>query len=294
MDPDLRELHGTETRNPNVIVRRELIPVEGCQLHLERGLVGAHVEQQFLVPNRIERVSDDASAEDLLAEGDDYKRVHVPTRTCHCRHRQHPRNKEKKKVDELFLIRGRSVALWISSITMPRISFSGLKLKSPFFRFPSFPFFCFPPLSTPGVLGVVVWLHERLNFPFFPPFPVPGVVGVLASVYPDDDERGGGSVIDISFPCFDFLGVSSTCGVEGIGVVGSLLTPAPEVALEFVLALLLAPGRRRILPIFCTGDDGGFAAVATRGESAEWNAGALLVMRIGGATGMGACIGGAT
>jgi len=46
-------------------------------LDLEGGFVPAHVEEEFFVPSGVERMADDACAEDLFGEGDDDEWVHV-------------------------------------------------------------------------------------------------------------------------------------------------------------------------------------------------------------------------
>ena len=53
---------------PNVVVGRKLVPIENCELHTERSLVLAHMEEELLVPHRIEGMADDACSEDLLTE----------------------------------------------------------------------------------------------------------------------------------------------------------------------------------------------------------------------------------
>ena len=68
-----------------MVVGRQLVPIEYSQLYFERRLVPTDVEQHFLIPLRIEGVSNDARPEDLLAERDDDEGVHVPARTSHCK-----------------------------------------------------------------------------------------------------------------------------------------------------------------------------------------------------------------
>ena len=68
----------------DVVVPTKLVPIKNTKLNLERGFVTPHMEQQFLVPLRVERVSNDAGTEDLLAKRNDSERVHVPTGASHC------------------------------------------------------------------------------------------------------------------------------------------------------------------------------------------------------------------
>jgi len=63
--PPRRPLH-PPTRIPHMIVTRQLIPVEDGQLHLEHALVLVHMEEELLVPDWVEGVSDDVSAENFV------------------------------------------------------------------------------------------------------------------------------------------------------------------------------------------------------------------------------------
>lgn len=73
----------------DVVVGGEFVPVKDRELDLERRFVPSNVEQQLLVPDGRPRVTDDASAEDFLAEGDDDERVHIPSSSRHCSIHQH-------------------------------------------------------------------------------------------------------------------------------------------------------------------------------------------------------------
>ena len=94
----LDEIRDVEARIADVVVGRQLVPVEHGQHHLEGRLVPAHVEEELLVPHGIERVPDHTGAKDLFAEGDHDKGVHVPAGARHC-----PRG------DELFRASGRGI-----------------------------------------------------------------------------------------------------------------------------------------------------------------------------------------
>lgn len=62
---------------PNEVVTRDFIPVEHGELGGVGRFVLSHVEQEFLIPCRVERVSNDSGTEDFLSERDDNEGVHV-------------------------------------------------------------------------------------------------------------------------------------------------------------------------------------------------------------------------
>lgn len=64
----------------DVVVARDLVPVAHREPNSPVRLSLADVEPQALVPLWVERVADDARAEDLLAKRDDAERVHVVAR----------------------------------------------------------------------------------------------------------------------------------------------------------------------------------------------------------------------
>jgi hypothetical protein len=60
-----------------MIFAGELASVEHGELDLDGALVCAHMEEELLVPEKVQGVSDYARAEGFFAKGDDNKRVHV-------------------------------------------------------------------------------------------------------------------------------------------------------------------------------------------------------------------------
>ena len=52
-------------------------------MHFEGDLVFMNMEQQLLVPDWVQSIPDDARAENLPAERDDHKGVHIPAGASH-------------------------------------------------------------------------------------------------------------------------------------------------------------------------------------------------------------------
>lgn len=67
----------------NVVVSGKLVPIEHRKIDLEVGLVSMNVEQELLIPDWVERVSDDTSTEHFLAERNHAEGIHVPTCSSH-------------------------------------------------------------------------------------------------------------------------------------------------------------------------------------------------------------------
>jgi hypothetical protein len=68
-----------------VVIIQELIPVEHIELYLECALILAYVEEELLIPDGGEGVSDGTGAEDFFAEKDDDKWMHVSACAGHYR-----------------------------------------------------------------------------------------------------------------------------------------------------------------------------------------------------------------
>ena len=66
-----------------MIVGSNFIPIENCQLDLERSFIASDMEQEFLVPDWVARVPYNACAEYFLSKRNDNKWVHVPTSAGH-------------------------------------------------------------------------------------------------------------------------------------------------------------------------------------------------------------------
>lgn len=73
----------------NEVVTGHLVPIEYIELNVIIRLIPPYMEDELLLPGRVERVTNYSSTEDLFAKGDDHEGVHIPARTSHCEGSRH-------------------------------------------------------------------------------------------------------------------------------------------------------------------------------------------------------------
>lgn len=66
------------------VVARQLVPVEYTELNVVLRFISPYVEEELLLPDGIERVTNNSSTEDFLAKGDNHEGIHIPACASHC------------------------------------------------------------------------------------------------------------------------------------------------------------------------------------------------------------------
>ncbi len=102
------------------VVARQLVPIEYTELNVVLRFISPNVEEELLLPDWVERVTNNSSTEDFLAKGGDHEGIHIPACASHCE--GYWQWFDLKYNNALLGNLGRSVAFSISIMTIPSTS----------------------------------------------------------------------------------------------------------------------------------------------------------------------------